>query len=514
MPPAMQWQWQLAEASAAACSAVVVALAQGAHAQRDAVRRATWTLIDTFDERLAAAGLVLEGLQRPRAATEFRLRAVHATSGEHWHAEALPRRPADLPRPRLAARFARLCEDRVLLPVCRVPVALHLVHWRDALGKRIARVEVLRIGARGELPALLFVVVQVVRGEERACRDLLDACRRDPAFAGATAVDPARVLRAAHGGPVYRAKPLVDLAPTTPAAAALATLFTAYGEVLWANERGIAEDLDPEFLHDFRVALRSLRSWTADLRRVMSKSARARVKDELATLNRATGRLRDLDVLRAALPGYLAALGGIAPDTATALTALVGVARDEAQRALAAHLRSREFRDFRHRWPRLCRQLAAGRHRGRDGDAPLVEVVIAALRRRRAQVVDFDWARAEDDPAVLHELRKECKKLRYLLEGFQRLFDGERCRRAIADLKLVQTAMGDTWDLHVHHALLEDLTASLPAQDARALLPVVLGLGTRLSALERAHVELVSRAYTRFRSPGVQRIYSRLLERP
>jgi len=46
------------------------------------------------------------------------------------------------------------------------------------------------------------------------------------------------------------------------------------------------------------------------------------------------------------------------------------------------------------------------------------------------------------------------------------------------------------------------------------VLPVVLGLGARLTALEHAHVELVSRAFARFRTADVQRIYSRLIERP
>lgn len=509
----MQWQWQIADASAAACAAVVEALTRVAHAQRAPVRRASWILLDTFDERLAAAGLVLEALQGPRAATDFRLRAEHATGGEHWRAEGLPRTPAALPRPRIAARLARLCENRALLPQCQLPVAVHLVRWRDALAKRIADIEVLRVGARGEHPALLFVTFRPVRGEEQICARLLRRCRRD-GLALAQPVEPARLLREQRGGPAYRAKPVVELDPAAPAGAALARLFAAYGEVLWANERGIVEDLDAEFLHDYRVALRSLRSWTSDLRKVMSKAARARVKAELATLNHATGRLRDLDVLSAALPAYLAALGGIAPDTAARLAGLVTQARDEAQRALVAHFRSGDYRRFRRRWPRLCEALASGRHLGRDGEAPLLEGVVAALRRRRAQVVDFDWRRAEDDPAVLHELRKECKKLRYLLEGFQRLFDAGRCRRAIAELKRVQTAMGDTWDLHVHHALLETLAAKLPAQDARAVLPVVVGLGTRLSALEHAHVEVVSRAFAQFRTPGVQRIYSRLLERP
>ncbi len=74
--------------------------------------------------------------------------------------------------------------------------------------------------------------------------------------------------------------------------------------------------------------------------------------------------------------------------------------------------------------------------------------------------------------------------------------------------------MGDTWDLHVHHALLQDLGTGLDAADARTVLPIVVGLGTRLTALEHAHVELVAQAYARFRSTSVQRIYRRLLEQP
>lgn len=510
-PPALAWQ--LADASASGCAAALDALARVGQARREPVRRQTWILLDTFDERLADAGWRLEAWQRPRGGDiECCLRAADSVSGEGWRSSALPRSAHDLPDARLAARLASLCETRALLPRCTVPMTRHTVHWHDALHKRIGSVDVLRAGARGGLPARLFVVVRPVRGEAEACERLLGACAG--VLVSATAVDPARVLRAERGGPVYRAKPVTELGREAPAAEALAALFAAYGEVLWANERGIVEDIDAEFLHDFRVALRSLRSWTGDLRKVMTKAARARVKQELATLNDATGRLRDLDVLAAALDGYLAEVGGIAPDAAARLADLVLTARKEAQHALARHLDSAAYRRFKRRWPRLCQQLAAGRHRGRDGDAPLLEVVTAALRRRRAAVIDFDWSHAEDEPAVLHELRKECKKLRYLLEGFQRLFDQGRVRRAIAELKLVQRAMGDTWDLHVHHALLEELTAALPAAEARAVLPVVIGLGTRLSALEHAHVELVSRAFARFRSTEVQRIYSRLIDRP
>jgi len=295
---------------------------------------------------------------------------------------------------------------------------------------------------------------------------------------------------------------------------ALGALFGAYGDVMWANEPGIMGDLDIEFLHDYRVALRSIRSWLLDLRRVVTKPTRAHFRAELAALNRLTGRLRDLDVLQENLPRYLEELGGSDPEYAQALAALIHAARAPTMRAVAQHLRGRRYRAFRRGWQKLARDLVDGKHGGKWGERRLKKVVRDAVRRRLGRVVGFAWSRARDEPAVLHELRKECKKLRYLLEGFQRLFDETRCRRAIAELKTLQTAMGDTWDLHVHHGILQELANSLPADSpiARGVLPIVIALETRLTALEHAHCELVTIAFERFRSPAVQRIYTRLLE--
>ena len=511
----MQWQWQLDDASDDRRRAVAEAIASIARARRVAPRRLTRSLLDTFDERLAAGGHTLTVDSRKRGEYALCLRAIGAPQGEHWTSTRLPRRAADVSRPRLAARLARLTEGRALVTTCSAPLLLERVHWYDTLEKRIATIEIAGLAARRDRTALTFVDVTPVRGFEQACARILRGLRRG-AFPDAQAVDAAATLRAARGGPVYRAKPVVDLRADEPAAHALARLFSAYGEVMWANEHGICEQIDTEFLHEYRVALRSIRSWSTELRRSMSKSARSHAKAELGALNRITGRVRDLDVLGERLPDYLADLGGVETSQRETLTALVAAARAPAQTRLAAHLRGTAYRHFKRQWRRLCRQLGHGRHLGREGGEPLREVVLEAVRRRHAAVLGFDWTRAQAEPALLHELRKECKKLRYLLEGFQRLFDASSCRRATLELKAVQTAMGDTWDLHVHHALLQALCGELPTDGhaARRVLPIVVGLGTRLSALEAAHVELVARAYQRFRSPPVQRIYRHLLQRP
>lgn len=498
----------------AACGALLAALTAPPRSASEPPQRLHRTVLDTFDCRLEGAGLVLEGCGAREGELEFELRGAGAPHGDGWRAAALPRDAGEVAPPRLRARLAALTAGRALLPRVATPVLRRRVHWRDALEKRIATLELDYHAPRRGVPALALLRLRPVRGFDRACQRTLASVRRTCRITPLTG-DVTAALLAAHGAATsYRAKPVVALRPGGSALRALGALFEAYGGVMWANERGIVEDTDHEFLHDYRVALRSIRSWLDDLGKVVEKPVREHYRGELSTLNRLTGRLRDLDVLGENLPRYLETLGGTEPASARALLALVQAERAPARQEVARHLKGPRYRAFRRSWQDFARRLAAGEHGGKWGGRSLRDVVRRAVRRRLARVVDFDWGKADAEPAVLHELRKECKKLRYLLEGFQSLFDEASCRRAIRELKILQTAMGDTWDLHVHHALLAGLSASLPddGELARGVLPIVAGLETRLAALERSHCELVSVAFARFRAPGVQRVYSRLLK--
>ena len=52
----------------------------------------------------------------------------------------------------------------------------------------------------------------------------------------------------------YTAKPCVAIAGGRDAKSGLADVLAAYRLVMTANEQGIMDDIDIEFLHDFRVA--------------------------------------------------------------------------------------------------------------------------------------------------------------------------------------------------------------------------------------------------------------------
>ena len=63
------------------------------------------------------------------------------------------------------------------------------------------------------------------------------------------------------------------------------------------------EQLDTEFLHDFRVALRRTRSLLGQIRDVFPAAAVEHFSSEFSWIGRLTGPPRDLDVLLLALRG-------------------------------------------------------------------------------------------------------------------------------------------------------------------------------------------------------------------
>lgn len=488
------------------------ALRQLAGADSAGPQRIERLYLDSFDRRLATAGWVMEADRTDEGATRIRLRASRQAGDEPVLCrEALPRTAADCLRPRLRAKLERLLEGRALLVQSAGQLRVEQFDCLDARGKLVA---VLRLeqSTRARVPPLLRV--QPVTGFERASLRIARQLRAS-GHLRPLRIDCADALRKQLGleTPAYEAKPVLRLRGGSGAARALARLLTAYTASMRANETGILADWDSEFLHDYRVALRSIRSWLSDLKACVDADARGRVKDGLSQLNRITGTVRDLDVLCARLPQYL----GPQPDAGgRLLAARVLDARAAARQALVDYLQSDDYAVAMRAWADFLAALARGEHAGRRGRQRIDGVLARAVTRRRTSILAFDADKAREDATVMHELRKECKKLRYLLEGFQRLFDPVARERAVLELKALQTATGEIQDLHVHLGLLTQLAESAQdADDGNAVPQAVLHrLALRLRALEHTQLALVNTALARFGSRRVQRIFDRLQEIP
>ena len=154
-----------------------------------------------------------------------------------------------------------------------------------------------------------------------------------------------------------------------------------------------------------------------------------------------------------------------------------------------------------------------------DPDQPAGLPVIELARRRifkryRKIVKDGYSIIKHTDDARLHELRIECKKLRYLIEFFASLFPRKKVRRLLKQLKALQDNLGEFNDLEVQQAYLLGIAHQLPIEEERTRLALI-ATGYLVDNLE--HRRLVvkgkfSQTFTDFTVPENQKLYYELFK--
>lgn len=232
----------------------------------------------------------------------------------------------------------------------------------------------------------------------------------------------------------------------------LAGLARAQLRAMAAAIPSIEADADDEALHDFRVALRRLRTLLPLVGDDHAPRLAAQCDRGLRRLTRLTGARRDLDVVLRDGASRTARQEAIMP-----VAALLQRERRRAQRQLLTLLRNSRTRQTLAATERL---LAACEAAPAPRPADVLERLHAAGRKLRRRL---RRARRETTVARLHAARKAGKRLRYLLEALPALYPNRIRRRAtgsaIADLKSVQDALGSICDLSVRAALLAELSA-------------------------------------------------------
>jgi CHAD domain-containing protein len=244
-------------------------------------------------------------------------------------------------------------------------------------------------------------------------------------------------------------------APGDPPAAHIRARIDQQLRALLANEQVAREDVDPEGVHEMRVAVRRMR---AALRASDHPEA---AQEELRWLGGVLGRIRDLDVLLGHLRGQAADLP---EDEQAAVERLLHGLVEERRRA-----RRRMLDAFRGaRYTNLLRMLADlamadGRPAGKKDRQPALVDVIARPHRKLAKAAHA----LDDDPPDddLHALRIKGKRLRYAAE-LAAPTGGKPVRRLIKATKTFQDILGDHQDTVVAEAEVRRLLAEQPDLDA------------------------------------------------
>ena len=327
-----------------------------------------------------------------------------------------------------------------------------------------------RHGDRAE--AISEVEIESVSGDPLAVFDLAER------FLGPTAsvegvsgtLRPSPVTKAQRGyrlarnetqAPVKARAAELDAA-MAPAEAARVIARAAIDQ-LQANEPGVIARGDPEFLHQYRVALRRLRSALGVFRAATGPEA-AGLRDELRWIAALTGPARDWDVFATTtLPALLQAHD----DTRVGRTvrARARGRADDAHAQLRAALESPRYALL---MLALARWLAQPPALTGQPAEPLAAFAARAVAKRHKRLLADTRRLSALTPAERHALRLDAKRLRYALEGFASLFRRRRVGAHLEALSEIQDDLGRANDAAVAARLLQELSpATSLAQFAR-----------------------------------------------
>jgi CHAD domain-containing protein len=251
------------------------------------------------------------------------------------------------------------------------------------------------------------------------------------------------------------------------------------------NERGIRDDIDSEFLHDFRVAIRRTRAMISEAKGVLPDAQRAVHADGFKWLAGATSELRDLDVY---LIGFDDLADRLPVEHRVDLAPLRGLLI-ELRRAAHAHvvaaLDSQRYRELIDVW----RALLDAPEGGNAASAPVGQTAGRRIWRAYRGVVKH--GRSIDDespPEALHDLRKRAKKLRYILEANRSLYTARDMKPLVAELKDLQDNLGAFQDCDVQAGSLRRF-AELLEQRPGPTAPAVLAMGLLMNQLAQRRDE-------------------------
>jgi CHAD domain-containing protein len=286
---------------------------------------------------------------------------------------------------------------------------------------------------------------------------------------------------ALHG---YDDSPTVPLQPDDDALAGFRRVLANLCRTAFANLPGAIDDVDPEFLHDLRVSVRRTRSVLGQGKGVLPGEVRDQYREGFSWLGQVTGPPRDLDVYLLGWDAYVAPLGSEERASLETVRAALCTRQRAAHRELSEQLRSPRAHSLLEGWQRWLTDPEVDER----GAGPIGPVVAKRIAAAQSTVLRDGRRIHPDSPGErLHDLRKDAKKLRYLLECFGGLFPSKPRRAFVGQLKALQDNLGEHQDAEVHFGQLRVLARELHDDGVGA--DVLLAMGRLSDQLERRRRE-------------------------
>ena len=485
--------------------------------KRDPAIDERFAIFDTFDWRLFNKSLMLYA-----SGNKLSLRKL-AKSEIMQRAEIspLPVFIRDFPDSQLKQLLAPIIKMRALLKLVDVysrSMPYRILNQDEKTVARLAYEEIRPSLKKNAPPLATYLWLKPVKGYPKYARNLAKQVEK-AGFAQSKVEDIYfKALEGVDKKPGgYSAKVNIKLDPLMPADAATKIILRFLLYVMRTNEANIERDLDTEFLHDFRVAIRRTRSALGQIKYIFPAKTANRFKQDFAFVGKLSNELRDLDVYLLNEDTYKAMLPPILHDDIYPLFEHLREKRSRALQNVMRGLKSKKYAKILQDWEAFLNKPRRNSRSAPNAQLPVIDLARKRIYKKYRSVVkagNLILENSEDE--MLHVLRIQCKKLRYLMEFFASLFPLKKNNVLIAQLKKLQDNLGDFNDLCVQAEYLLNISEELPATH-KEVKKTLVAIGCLIGTLDEEKQKVkdaFAKTFTDFASLENEKLFGDLFALP
>jgi|WetSurMetagenome_2_1015567.scaffolds.fasta_scaffold10080_6 CHAD domain-containing protein len=443
------------------------------------------SMYDSFDWRLYRSDrLLLSGNH-----TLIALKSISSEdvlNEEPVHSGPSPRFWWDFHGPDLKSTLKSILDMRALIKMSSFEEGFEIYSALNEDAKTVARIGFYKIsGTKGSSnPQAEYIQLMPLKGYDNELKVIRDTVMR----LKITPVNEHRLVDLLRDSGLepgrYTSKIDVPLDPTEQGSSAMKKILRQMLNVIRQNEDGIKKDIDTEFLHDFRVAIRRTRSAISQVPGIFPQEDTARFGDDFKYLGQLSNRLRDLDVYILNKDHFSELLPQELRPGLTPLFKSLQKERQHEFMKFVADLDGARCRKILAGWEQLLGMRCDADDSMANAERPILSVATEFITKRYKKTIKS--GKQINDTASemsMHGLRIQCKKLRYLLEFFSSLFPRSDIDLFIRHLKKMQDILGEFNDLTVQQ---EELRGHLKriGQKGKVKLKEAAALGGLISVLK------------------------------
>ena len=470
----------------------------------------TSTVLDTFDGLLHQAGMRLT----LRCAPDSVL--VLTSSGSPpatMPVTQATRFAADLSAGPFRSRLAAVTGFRALLPVVSFTERVTTAVRRDREGKTAVTLTLHEPITDGHSPALMIDVTEHLGHPKPAAR-----ARKLLSAIGCTTLGHdvvGQIITSSGADPAgFDSSPAVPLDASQPAIVGWQTVLAGLALTIDANWQGTIDEIDPEFLHELRVAVRRSRSVIAQGKRILPDAVRKTFREEFGWLGAITGPPRDLDVYVIEWSRYVAPLGPLSIAALQPVLEHLQAHRGRAHADLIEAMRSERAAQLLTTWAAWLHATPDTVDPSEHANHSLGRVVAERISDLHETLLDHGRRITDESPAQdLHDLRKIAKKLRYLFECFATVMATKPVKSFVSQLKQLQDNLGEHQDAAVHADELRAVAAELNSESTSPDTFIAIGrLSERLELAKASARDEFPRRFDAYDSKPTRRLLRGMLE--